>query len=96
MKPLTLTEALYNDVLAGKVIQWVVDNKQEYDSMRINFLQRFKRSVEMAEEFSANPYEGQYFRCTWDAANRIGTFQLAPEDKKLHDGKAAIFKSEDL
>lgn len=83
------TSMLYFTILTGDTIKLGFSSKQEYESLRTNFLQRFKLSKSKAALLQIDPYGGKFLKCSWDGETKQGTFQLEEYARKLHDGVAA-------
>lgn len=77
-------QQIFNAVLFDGAPVSVLDiSRNEYESMRVSLIRRFKTYKTTALNFDAEGYADKYIQASYDAPARKGTFSLQPMQLSL-------------
>jgi hypothetical protein len=77
-------QQIFNAVLFDEAPVSVLDiSRNEYESMRVSLIRRFKTYKSTALNFDAEGYADKYIQASYDAPARKGTFSLQTMELRL-------------
>lgn len=88
-------QSIFNDLLAGKVLQLQFFDKAEYESVRTSLLRKFRMYRQLAMQIGPDPFEGHYLQARFDKLEVRGVFQVAPLQERTPQEKK-LFKVTEL